>query len=162
MKRLSTGNNKNYQVLYDADEVGINAWVTHDQNGRTGVKQGNWIDVRGFDRVTLMVYFNKYDYPTTTSLRWQIEFTTDPTGSDGWFQCHTPFRSQYVSYIAGNHVLSPIFYDVNAANDARFAVDVEVNAPYMRISNLEELVNGNGYAGDAITIEAIAMSTGRG
>ena len=177
-KILSDGKYKNFQIHYDASDTGIDEHVTHDGGGITAAFAGEWLDIAGLDNVTMFITFVGAYYDSEVGINFEVEYSTDGTG-DGSFLCHDVYRMDYNHYVgtAPNLVRPGVASDLMRVQNYHFrveptmsvstfdfAVSLPVNAPYMRIANLQEIAiqDNGGYNGDKISIAIVGKAQGRG
>ena len=121
-------------------EMGINAMA-----GDESSNEGNWIDARGYNQVTLFVKFVASGDATSVAMTFNIE-VSDDAGTNGYYL-------QTESKVWGVLTLSQLQYS-SATNNANhnFAVDFSCNYPYFRI---KDMAVATGHANDDIYVSAV-------
>ena len=177
-KVLSNGGKyKNFQVHFDATDTGIDEVETHGSMGIQPPTDGEWLDVAGLNQITMFIKFVGAYYGKESGINFEVEYSTDGT-DDGSFLCHDVYRMDYNHYVgtAPNLLRPGIASDLmrvqnyhfrveptQTQSTFEFAVSLPINAPFVRIARLEEIAiqDEGGYAGDKISIEVVAMASGR-
>ena len=121
-------------------DMGINAMA-----GDESSNEGNWIDARGYNQVTLFVEFIASGDDTSGNMTFSIE-ASDDAGTTSYFV-------QTESVASGVATLSKLVYTFDTNNaTSRFIVDFPCNYPHFRIT---DMAVATGHANDDITVSAI-------
>ena len=121
-------------------QMGINAMA-----GDESSNEGNWIDARGYNQVTLFIEFLASGDADSGNMTFSIE-VSDDAGD-------TSFFLQSAAVSSGVATLSKLVYTSDTNNpDHKFAVDFPCNYPHFRIT---DMAVATGHANDDITVSAI-------